>query len=232
VTRPDAVQYTKGAFVTYQPRSEPGTPANTILFRFNPESLTRSVALQAAQPQAGTEGSQAQASGTGQQRPEQATNPDAGATLKESFTVTIRVDADDLGVATPNGIAPEIAAIEELLYPAETAAQQASTGEQAVEPVGQRPLVLFVWGPKRIVPVRIASLKIEETLYDAQLNPVRAEIEASLEVLGLADAVGDNTVAAALAFTDGKRRELAAGYYATTSQRGKDLVKPLLERRA
>jgi Contractile injection system tube protein len=224
----DAIQYSKGAFVTYEPRSEPGKPANTVLFRFNPESLTRTVALQAAQPQPGTEGSQAQASGTGQQQPQQATNPDAGATLKESFSVTIRVDADDLAVATPDGIAPEIAAIEDLLYPARTAAQQASTGAQAVEAVGPRPLVLFVWGPKRIVPVRIASLKIDETLYDAKLNPVRAEIEVSLEVLGLADAVGDNTVAAALAFTDDKRRQLAADYHATTSERGQGLVQPLL----
>ena len=37
---------------------------------------------------------------------------------------------------------------------------------------------LFVWGPVRIVPVRVTALTITERLYDATLNPVHAEVTA------------------------------------------------------
>ena len=66
--------------------------------------------------------------------------------------------------------------------------------------------MLFVWGRQRVLPVRISSLKIDETLYNATLNPVRAEIEASLEVLGDADAKNDAIVNAALEHTTTSRR--------------------------
>ena len=45
------------------------------------------------------------------------------------------------------------------------------------------PVVLFVWGPQRIVPVRITQLSITEKLYDSMLNPVHAEAQLSLRVL-------------------------------------------------
>jgi hypothetical protein len=46
------------------------------------------------------------------------------------------------------------------------------------------PTVLFVWGPFRIVPVRVKSLTITEKLYDSLLlNPTHAEAQVGLEVL-------------------------------------------------
>ena len=69
--------------------------------------------------------------------------------------------------------------------------------------------MLFVWGRKRVLPVRIASLKIDESVYNNHLNPVRAEIEASLEVLGEAEARDDPAVRSALDHTNAGRRELA-----------------------
>lgn len=236
MTQPTNVKFAKGAFVAYQPTVDPATANRAIPFRFNPESLTRTVALQTAPPPSGTEGAQTQ---NAAQQKHQATSPDAGATVKESFTITIRVDAADRDqalAANPKvkpefGVAPEIAALENLLYPAtQTPAKAASTGKQAVSPVDGRPLVLLVWGPKRVVPVRIASLKIAETLYNAMLYPIRAEIEVSLEVLGLAEAKDDKTVAAALDFTDAKRRELANLFYDSTAAQGQGLVAPLKEK--
>ncbi len=50
-------------------------------------------------------------------------------------------------------------------------------------PALQVPTVLFVWGPARIVPVRVKSLTITETIYDALLNPTDAEAELELDVL-------------------------------------------------
>ena len=44
-------------------------------------------------------------------------------------------------------------------------------------------MILFVWGPQRIVPVRITSLAITEKLYDASLNPTHADAQITLRVL-------------------------------------------------
>ena len=35
---------------------------------------------------------------------------------------------------------------------------------------------LFVFGPKRIVPVRITELSITEEAFDTNLNPIRAKV--------------------------------------------------------
>jgi len=44
--------------------------------------------------------------------------------------------------------------------------------------------VLFVWGPGRIVPVRVTSLTITEKLYSAELlNPTHVEAQVALRVL-------------------------------------------------
>jgi hypothetical protein len=45
------------------------------------------------------------------------------------------------------------------------------------------PPVLVVWGPGRIVPVRVTGLTITEQRYDAVLNPTHAEAQLSLRVL-------------------------------------------------
>jgi hypothetical protein len=51
-------------------------------------------------------------------------------------------------------------------------------------PAAQLPTVLFVWGPGRIVPVRVTSLTITERLYDAVLlNPTHVEAQIGLRVL-------------------------------------------------
>lgn len=45
------------------------------------------------------------------------------------------------------------------------------------------PIVLFVWNANRIVPVRVTTLTITETLYDTDLNPTHAQAQISLRVL-------------------------------------------------
>jgi hypothetical protein len=65
-------------------------------------------------------------------------------------------------------------------------AAASSTGAAArtwAVPNSMVPIVLFVWGPKRVLPVRVTTLTITETLYDAQLNPTHAEATLALRVL-------------------------------------------------
>jgi len=107
------------------------------------------------------------------------------------------------GIATTTGIYTRLAALEMLIFPVPddsssllgTASAAVSTagvsasglgGDSAPKtpvPKGTVPLTFFVWGPGRIVPVRITALSITEKIYDALLNPTHAEATLSLKVL-------------------------------------------------
>lgn len=219
------LSFLRGAFIAYEPGGYPDNK-RVIPFRFNPESLSRSVQVEAAPAAGGVEG--AAPGGAAPPAGEASADP-AGGAIKESFSVQIRVDFADRDQAVGNldeefGIAPEIAAIEDLLYPAESESEASSDGSEPVRPARPRPTVLFVWGRKRVLPVRIASLKIDESVYNNHLNPVRAEIEASLEVLGDAEAQADPAVRAALDHTSAGRRELARMYYDNTASQGSNIL--------
>ncbi len=49
------------------------------------------------------------------------------------------------------------------------------------------PLTLLVWGPRRVLPVRMQSLSIKEEAFDQKLNPIRAKADLSLEALTYRD---------------------------------------------
>lgn len=114
---------------------------------------------------------------------------------KESFTLTLEIDAtDDLEdadqTAVEAGIAGRLAALKMLTLPSEGGnaelvrkAQAASgkTSEQAIRPTV--PVLLFVWGSGRILPVRITSFSVVETLFSPSLFPVQATVSLGLEVL-------------------------------------------------
>src|SRR5829696_7881135 len=51
----------------------------------------------------------------------------------------------------------------------------------------EAPLTLFVWGPKRVLPVRLTSFSITEQAFDTGLNPIRASVSLSLSVLNYQD---------------------------------------------
>ena len=217
--------YLRGAFIAYEPGGYPDDK-RVIPFRFNPEALSRTVAVEAGQSTGGVEGA---APGAAAEPAGEASADASGGALKESFSIQIRLDFADreesvTGLDEEFGVAPEIAAIEDLLYPAETESEASSDGTEPVRPARPRPTVLLVWGRKRVLPVRIASLKIDESIYNTHLNPVRAEIEASLEVLGEADARNDPAVRSALDHTNAGRRELARMYYDNTASQGSNIL--------
>jgi hypothetical protein len=45
------------------------------------------------------------------------------------------------------------------------------------------PMILFIWGVKRILPVNITSLNITETEFSTDLNTTRATVAVSLTVV-------------------------------------------------
>ncbi|MCU0305181.1 MAG: hypothetical protein MUC56_14105 [Thermoanaerobaculales bacterium] len=222
------VNYLRGAFIAYEPDGYPDQK-RTIPFRFNPESLSRQLSVEQGK---GEEG----AGGGGGGKPADAENEqsaDTGGSLKESFNVLIRVDAADRHgpghEASKNlppelGVAPEIAALEDLLYPATADSDTAADGSEPVEAKPRRPTVLFVWGRKRICPVRITAMTIEETMYNRELYPLRAEIDVTLEVLGEGDAKDNVAVRSALDFTASNRRELARLFLDNTAEQSSNTM--------
>ena len=88
------------------------------------------------------------------------------------------------------GIQPQLALLESLVYP--TASQLASVDAQAnsgtleIAPM-LAPLVLFVWGKNRIVPVKVNEFSITEEAFDAVLNPIRAKLSLGLRVMSTDD---------------------------------------------
>ena len=98
-------------------------------------------------------------------------------------------------LATTVGIYPQLSALEMLLYPSTTVVAEntllALSGSiELVAP--EAPLTLLVWGPQRVVPVRLAQFSITEQAYDPALNPIRARVQLGLRVLSYSDLPATN----------------------------------------
>ncbi|QFG36309.1 hypothetical protein BDE18_4048 [Paracoccus pantotrophus] len=223
----DVINFTQGAFAVYDP-DDTAVMSSFIPFRFNPESLTRQLQLEQAQGAEG--GAEPGAQGAGGSSGEQGADASSG-TLKESFSVVLRFDLADRVEAHSSlpvefGVLPEISALEELLYPVESETEAPSDGSEPVRARGRRPIVLFIWGERRVVPVKITGMAIAETFFNGKLYPVRAEIEVGLEVLGEVEARDNTRVQSSLNFTAANRRKMARLYLDTTADQGTSINLP------
>ena len=223
----DAINFTRGAFAVYNP-DDSAVMSGFIPFRFNPESLTRQLQLEQAKSETG--GAAAPASGAQSGSGEQGADASSG-TLKESFSVLLRFDLAEREEAKSSlpvefGVLPEISALEELLYPIESESEAPSDGSEPVRARGRRPIVLFIWGERRVVPVKITGMSIAETFFNGMLYPVRAEVEVGLEVLGDAEARDNARVKSSLGFTGANRRKMARLYLDTTADQGTSINLP------
>lgn len=221
----DTVNYLRGAFVAYEPGGYPDKK-RTIPFRFNPENLSRQLSVE--QGETGAAGAEGGGAAAGSAPGEQAADASSGS-LKEAFSVLVRVDLADRVQGADRlppelGILPEIAALEDLLYPVESDTEAPSDGTEATSAKPQKWTVLFVWGRKRVYPVRITGMTVNETDHNAELNPVRAEIDVALEVLGEADAKQHVAVRSALDFTASNRKQLAQQFFDETASQSSNVL--------
>jgi hypothetical protein len=185
---------------------------NAVAFQFNPETLRRTW-------------TQPLPAGTG-------ANPlGVQGDPSESYALTLMLDITDVlaaaDAASPaaadaavGGLRSRIAALEMLMFPVASAAPTA-TGSRRSTPSAQVPAVLFVWGPGRILPVRITSLAITETLFDALLNPTHATVELGFSVItrkALAKVTGQfRTIAIAAYEASLRERETLALFNLSTT---------------
>lgn len=163
----------KGALVSFElPKRIP----SIILFQYNPETMTRR--LEARSTTGGESSDRSEAF--------RLTGPP-----RETINFSIEIDASDQlekgdPVALMSGVNPALASLELLLYPKsrDIAANTmlAQSGRLEIIPP-EAPFTVFVWG-MRVVPVRVKDFSITEEAFDPLLNPTRAKVELSLQVLG------------------------------------------------
>src|SRR5829696_7067430 len=175
-TFPGSPKTQKGAIVGIDPVNP---LASVIVFQYNPDTLTRTL--------------QAQTIGAGGGDRSEAMRL-RGAPI-EDIRLIVEIDATDQleqrdPLATTLGIYPQLSALEMLIYP-KSALVIANTILLAVGTIEiippEAPLTLFIWGPKRVLPVRLTQFSIAEEAYDVNLNPIRAKVTLGLQVLSYND---------------------------------------------
>lgn len=114
---------------------------------------------------------------------------------EESISFEIRLDATDKlndgdPITEQFGIAPQLSTLELMVHPKEESLLGAALGSLLGSPDGfsftrgeKPPMILFIWGRKRVLPVNINSMNITETEFSTDLNPIRATISVSLTVI-------------------------------------------------
>lgn len=187
---------------------------NLIIFQYNPETMTRQVMPWKPREKVVYEDKEEAAKATAEFFNELAQPFDP----QETFSLTLELDAADAleepashPIATIAGVADRISAMEMLCYPPGPSALggllnvsvNVSVGGASIGgalsnadviPKLKVPVVLFFWGPGRIVPVRITSFSVEEQQYSPLLYPIRAKVSLGLTVLNenqLVNVAGD-----------------------------------------
>lgn len=148
--------------------------ASTIIFQYNPNEVSRNLNAQAA----------------GEDADRKEVLRLKGAPI-ETLKLNITLDATDQlnsdnKIASAMGIYPQLSALEMLIYPKSATVIENTAlltmGTLEIIP-SDAPLILLVWGVRRVVPVRITDFSISEEAYDPSLNPIRAEVSLGLRVL-------------------------------------------------
>ena len=203
-TFPNSPKLIKAGLVLVDP--DTARVLRVISLQYNADSLSRSLQAQAA---GGGEG------GGGRAEPLRFKGP-----AVESYKFDAEIDATDQlefpdqhQAAAEFGIQPQLALLEGLVQPA--AAQllavdrEAASGRLEIAPM-LAPLVLLVWGPHRIVPVKVTEFSITEEAFDQALNPIRAKLSLGLRVLSVDD-LGFSSRGGALFMAYLQGRERVAG---------------------
>jgi len=114
---------------------------------------------------------------------------------EESIGFDIRLDATDKlndgdAITEQFGIAPQLSTLELMVHPKEESLVGQALGSLLGSPGGfsftkkpNPPLILFIWGRKRVLPVNINSLNVTESEFSTDLNPIRATVSVNLTVI-------------------------------------------------
>ena len=174
---PGSPRLLRGGLVLVDPTT--GAVLRIIALQYNPDTLTRSLQVKGVTGESGDHLEALRLKGP----------PVETIKVEAEIDATDQLETDD-PQTTQSGLHPQLAVLEVLVYP--TSAQlfsnnnEASAGSIEIAPE-LAPLPLFVFGPRRVVPVRITELSITEEAFDPALNPIRAKVSLGLRVLTIND---------------------------------------------
>lgn len=188
----------RGAFVEFGI----SLPPLIVVFQFNPLTITRTRTASVRQPQ--TPGSNR---ANNEDFIKQISADKLFKDLRNGQTLTvkqetlgfdIRLDATDKlndgdTITEQFGIAPQLSTLELMMLPKSQSllggavasllpggsTQSFTFSDDSRNP----PVILFIWGRKKVMPVNITSMTIKEEEFSIDLNPTRATVTVSLEVI-------------------------------------------------
>jgi hypothetical protein len=181
-TFPGSPRLIKGGLALLDPTT--GAVLKILPLQYNPDTLTRTLQIKGAGAESGDRIEALRLKGP----------------PVETIKVEAEIDATDQlevadGQATQVGLHPILASLETIVYPTSTLLisnnAEASAGSLEIIPA-ETPLTVFIFGPKRIAPVRITEFSITEEAFDTALNPIRAKLSLGMRVLSVDDVGFDN----------------------------------------
>ena len=113
----------------------------------------------------------------------------------ETISVDVEIDATDQlekGDSTAESVAiyPLIYELQLIAYPKSSQVTRSASlldqGTMEVIPM-TAPTTYFIWGARRVLPVRVNTVTVSEEAFDAHLNPIRARVSLSMRVLSYSD---------------------------------------------
>lgn len=177
-TFPNSPRLLKGGLVLLDPVMS--RVLRTVPLQYNPDSLSRTLEVQGA--------------GDGGDRSEalRLTGPPT-----ETIKLEAELDAADQREVAQSGqpqvqnsLHAQLAALETIVYPPSGQLHEhrslAEAGVMEIAPI-EAPLTVFVWSPRRVLPVRITEFSITEEEFDTELNPTRAKVSLGMRVLNAGD---------------------------------------------
>ena len=190
---PNQPKILRGAFVEYGKNRE----ALTVVFQFNPMTInrTRTASVKSSATPEGERGLQnmellrhSQGNSASDLRGAQKIN-----IHRQTLSFDIRLDATDKmnegdPVAMQDGVAPQLSTLELMMQPKDQRSANGSPGQSPtsyafVDEAKNPPVILFVWGRKKVLPVNITNMQIRDEEFNPELQPTRAVVSVSLEVI-------------------------------------------------
>jgi hypothetical protein len=187
----------RGAFVEYGL----SLPPLFVVFQFNPLTITRTRNATTANDSARREMLQNSFVRQVGARPSSLFRDfRAGQTVtvrEETIGFDIRLDATDKlnrgdAITQQFGIAPQLSTLELMITPKNqsvlgglaTALLGGAAGSFAFFSEDKNPpIILFVWGRKKVLPVNLTTVSIKEEEFSTDLNPTRATVTVALQVI-------------------------------------------------
>lgn len=186
----------RGAFVEFGI----SLPPLIVVFQFNPLTISRTRTASVEQPRTPRKRGAQNMSLIQQVSADSLKNVRGKQIIKvneETLSFDIRLDATDKldegdALTEEFGIAPQLSTLELMMVPkdqsllggaASMLLGAAGAKFSFVDEARNPPVILFIWGRKKVMPVNITSMQIKEEEFSYELNPTRATVTVNLQVI-------------------------------------------------